>query len=125
MAATLFYAEVLPEVGGMAVVEGDEGPSLADRDEDGAPDLGEEASIEGACDGAAAGETRSLTLSGRLDDFQDTIRVEWDCVGAQDEDADGCACRSRGTSPGSGLAGWLGLGLLGAWRRRRRRAARS
>ena len=73
----------------------------------------------------APGETRSLTLSGRLDDFQDTIRVEWDCVGAQDEDADGCACRSRGTSPGSGLAGWLGLGLLGAWRRRRRRAARS
>src|SRR5690606_1628663 len=79
-------------------------------------------SITDACEGASRGEHRSVTLEGRLDDFQQTVRVEWDCIDPNLEGEDGCACRARGERPGA--ASMLSIVLL-ALARRRRSFARS
>lgn len=78
------------------------------------PAPGPEVSISDACEGAEPGEVRSVTIEGRIDDFRDTVQVEWDCVGTPAEK--GCGCRS-GAGEGAGGLGLLGLLLL---RRRRR-----
>lgn len=95
------------------VVEGS--AELVDADDDGVADPGPSASIADVCGGAERGELRFAVLQGRIDDHEGTVRVEWDCVDAPEED--GCACRARPETSGS--AWLLVLALCGVLRRRR------
>ena len=83
--------------------------------DDGTPARSPRATIIEPCRGARAGETRSATLEGRLDDHRERVTVQWEC---REDHTGGCGCTS---DPPSRPRAWLlGLVVAGLVRRRRR-----
>jgi MYXO-CTERM domain-containing protein len=98
------------------VVDGRGTLETFDFDDNGEPDPSAWANLVDACDDAAAGERREATLRGRLDGFEGTVVVRWQCV--EQHGTDGCGCRHDGEPSAWPLVVVLALG-------RRRSATRA